>query len=156
MNIYKQTTADTCLPSCMMMILAEKGIAKANQNLELEILLEGDKLSKENRTFGHLAYVCKKFNLKATYFSSKVVSEKLADELIGKIGLESIATEHREINSKLVRELLSGEEVIISIDDYALRKELHFPHFVVIDGYKGKKFRLLDPWEGKDFVMVDK
>jgi len=152
-GIYKQTTADTCLPSCLLMILEDKGIVKSNQKLEIEILVEGDKINKYNRTFGHLFYVCKKYGLYADYYSFSQYYIKVAKEIVKKFQYNNINVKKADINSHIVKKLIKSGYLVVSIDDFALRKELHFPHYVVLDKYVNNKFELIDPWDGKLFYL---
>lgn len=152
--LYTQTTGDTCLPSCLVTILSKRGIVKPSQELELEILVEGGKLrSKENRTFSHLVYVCKKFDLSACYYTSSDYMKKIADEMREDMKMDKIKIEKEVINTEKVEELLLDGDVIISIDDYGLRKEVHFPHFLVVDRFDNGKFYILDVWEGQEVAI---
>ena len=152
-KVYTQTTADTCLPSCLLMVLEKKGLVKPAQDLEIEILVEGGKLDKDNRAFAHLAYVCNKFDLEAFYFSNDDTAISHAQAVKEKLGIERISCEKLEIDTDLIERSLSKGYVILCINDYGLRQEVHFPHYVVIEKYENGKFVVLDPWDGKTFVL---
>jgi hypothetical protein len=152
-TIYKQTTADTCLPSCLIMMLDKFGLAKPTQELELEILVEGDKLSRGNRTLGHLLYVIKKYKVKGRYFVSRADTFEEAQSLLLKEGKDVIESKKERIGAYLIEQLLKETEVITCIDDYALRKQIHFPHFIIVENFENKNFSLIDPWEGKRFLI---
>jgi hypothetical protein len=153
-TIYKQTTADTCLPSCLIMMLDEKRLIKSNQKLELEILVEGDKLSRENRTIGHLLYVCRKYSLSANYYASQGETIKSAEKVLLNSGIQKVEISKRIIDAQSIQALLKQGEAITCIDDYTLREQIHFPHFVVIENFESNKFSLVDPWEGKRFLLT--
>ena len=152
-QIFKQTTADTCLPSSLIMLLEDRVNISPSQTLELEILVEGDKLLRGNRTLGHLLYVTKKYNVRGIYFVSRTDTFEEACSFLLKKGRDNIEVRQEKINSQFIKQLLTESEVITCIDDYALRKQIHFPHFVVIENIGNNKFSLVDPWEGKRFLL---
>lgn len=141
MKKYKQTTCETCLASSLLLLLG----TKPNQRKEMDILNYGLKFSKWNFVIGHLDFVARKYNKRiTTYIESKKLIRVLKKMKLSK----NIRIINKPISLTLIKNILQ-KPVIVYLDDFVFRKELHYPHFVIIWKIDKNKFILTDPWDGK-------
>lgn len=149
-TVYKQILPDSCLPSCLMMLLVHLGkINSPSFNLESKILIEGGRIGRLNRTFGHLLYVCRRFASRAVYVADKRWVCKEAEEMIKKEDFNRIEIKNQAINANLIEEMLTNVPVIVGVDNYVFNKDFHFPHFILVEKIKNKRFQIIEPWQGK-------
>lgn len=146
---YKQILPDTCLPSCLGMYLEYLGKSQ-NLNLEFEtdVLIKGGKIGRVNRTFGHLCYVCREFNLEGLYVTNDKDMHAGALEIESKYSGVDIKSVKGNITIRYISDLLDKAPVILGVDNYYFNKDFHFPHFVFIEKQEGKEFVLIEPWQG--------
>jgi len=151
MQVYKQTLPDTCLPSCLMMYLSYLGkIKEGNIRLEVEILTEGGSISRLNRTFGHLLYICEHYQLNAIYTSENQVACNEADRILkNRKNVKYVDIQKGAINSNYIKDLLKGTPVIVGVDNYVFNEDFHFPHFVIVEKFEKNNFQLIEPWRGE-------
>lgn len=137
---YIQSTYETCLASCLL-ILDNKHVEK---NLELEILKHSLDYSKFDFVSGHL-----------DFFKDKVSFERIVDNKIFLKHLESVNVEYKnvkvkKVNTKLIDFLLQNYgKVIVYLDSYILYQDVHYPHFILINGRSDKYYEVIDPWNGE-------
>lgn len=136
MKILKQSTYETCLPCCLLM-MSEKG----NKD-EIEIWKHGWKF---NYLVGQLNYVATKYKKDIeAYIENKYYFNELQKQK-GK----NVRFVNKKINVELLKQLLEKGKVIVYLDNYYLQKILHAPHFVVATRLVGKDIEIADPFDGK-------
>lgn len=134
----------------MMSLVYLKKIDKSNFTLESEILLEGGKIGRLNRTFGHLLYTCRRFNHQALYVAEREWVYKEAERMMKREGsLAQIKIKKQEVKIDLIKRLLLTGPIILGVDNYVFNRDFHFPHFVLVEKIKNDKFQVIEPWEGK-------
>jgi len=136
MKIIKQTTYETCLPCCLLMITEE------NKKDEIEIWKHGWYF---NYLIGQLNYIADKYGKKIEayieneYYFNELQSQKNKD----------IKLTNKKIDIDFLCELLGDNKVIIYIDCYYFQKILHAPHFVVATRKVENDIEVADPADGK-------
>lgn len=141
MKTYKQTTSETCLASSLLLLAN----IKPNQKKEMEILTYGLKFTKWNFPIGQLDFIARKYRKNIViYIENKRVFNFLRRLQISR----RIKVVKADINLTLIKKLVKNP-LIVYLDDYLLRRELHYPHFVVIWKLDKNKFVITDPWDGK-------
>lgn len=136
MKILKQSTYETCLPCCLLMITR-----KGNRD-EINIWKHGWKF---NYLIGQLNYVSNKYsrNIRA-YVENKYYFNQLQLEKNSSVQLLN-----KRISINLLDNLLEKGEVIIYLDVFYLQHILHAPHFVLGLRRKGDCIEIADPADGK-------
>lgn len=141
MKTYKQTTCETCLASSLLLLLDKK----PNHKKEMEILTYGLKFTKWNFSIGQLDFVARKYRKDIVIY----VEDKRLLNLFRRLPISKrIKYIQKNINLKLIKKLVKPP-LIVYLDDYFFRKELHYPHFVIVQKLDKNKFVILDPWDGK-------
>jgi len=141
MKTYKQTTCETCLASFLLLLAG----VKPNQNKEMEILTYGLKFTKWNFSIGQLDFVARKYRKTIVTY----VEDRRLYNLFRRLPTsERIKVVQANINLKLIKRLVK-RPLIVYVDDYLFRKELHYPHFVVVWKLERNNFLITDPWDGK-------
>ncbi|MDP2741540.1 MAG: hypothetical protein Q8O66_02565 [bacterium] len=136
MKVIKQSTYETCLASCLLMMA---GKIKKD---EIEIWKRGWKF---NYLIGQLNYVSKKYNKKIeAYVENKYYFNQLQKQR-GK-GIKLV---NKKIDVQLLSSLLESGEVIIYLDCYYFQKILHAPHFMVALRQNKNFIEIIDPFDGK-------
>lgn len=140
MKTIKQSTYETCLPCCLLM-MSEK-TAKD----EVEIWKQGWKF---NYLIGQLNYVAKKYNKNITTY----IEYKKYFNQLQKQKQKGVVLINKKIDLKLLFKLLEQQKVIIYIDGYYPYKPnagyVHCPHFVIALKKDGSFVEIADPWDGK-------
>ena len=127
MKIIKQSTYETCLPCCLLM-MSNKG----NKD-EIKIWKQGWRF---NYLIGQLNYVARKYG--------KAIKAYIQNQK--EDGVELV---NKKITIALIDELLVKGNVIIYIDNYYLQGILHAPHFVMALRRIEKIIEIVDPFDGK-------
>jgi ABC-type bacteriocin/lantibiotic exporter with double-glycine peptidase domain len=141
MKTYKQTTCETCLASSLLLLAG----VKSNQNKEMEILTYGLKFTKWNFSIGQLDFVARKYRKTIVTY----VEDRRLYNLFRRLPIsERIKVVQANIGLKLIKRLVK-RPLIVYVDDYLFRKELHYPHFVVVWQLERNNFLITDPWDGK-------
>jgi len=141
MKTYKQTTCKTCLASSLLLLINEK----PDQKKEMEILTNGLKFTKWNYSIGQLNFIAKKYKKNVVIY----IGDKKLINLFRRLPISKrIKVILENINLKLIRKLIK-KPLIAYVDDYLFRRELHYPHFIVIWKLEKNKFIITDPWDGK-------
>ena len=111
------------------------------------------KFSKLNWVAGHLDFVAKKFNVKLQW----CVDNKRFYSLAKKLPLsKNVSLKQNKITLRLINEKLRFAPVIVYVDDWILRRTVHYPHFTIILGEKNAKCKIFDPWDGKEKLVEAK
>jgi len=141
MKAYKQTTAETCLASSLLLLLG----VKPNQKKEIEILINGLKFTKWDFTIGQLDFVARKHRKNIVYY----INDKKILRVFKKLPISKrVKIVQTNVNLKLIKKLIKFP-LIVYIDDYVIRKEVHYPHFIVVWKFDKNKFVITDVWDGK-------
>lgn len=136
MKIIKQSTYETCLPCCLLMMTGQ-----GNKD-EIEIWKHGWKF---NYLIGQLNYVADRFSKKIeAYIENKYYFNQLLKQ-----NNKNVKLVNQKIDSKLLSDLLEKGKVIVYIDCYYLQKILHAPHFVVALRQTESFIEIADPADGK-------
>ncbi len=153
---YQQVLPDSCLPACLLMVLSElKVIPKPSLALETEILIEGGKLGRLNRSFGHLSYTVNKYQLRGVYCAEKQWVLAEAKSIQNNSQDNCIALRKQIINTENIKKLLAFGPVIVGVDNYTFNHDFHFPHFVLVEKIKDQNFQLIEPWQGKRLIVSE-
>lgn len=136
MNLIKQSTYESCLPCCLLMVTG-------NDNKdEIEVWKHGWQF---NYLIGQLNYVSGLYNKKIEAY---IENEYYFDELQFQKS-ENVSLINKQIDLDLVHDLLKSGEVIVYLDCYYLQGILHAPHFVVTTRQTREGFEIADPADGK-------
>lgn len=136
MRVIKQSTYETCLACCLIMMAG-----KARKD-EIAIWQHGWKF---NYLIGQLNYVADKYDDGTeVYVENKYYFNQLRRQKGNRVKLIN-----RKIDVKLLSRLLKNGKVIIYLDNYYLQKILHVPHFVLAIRQLKDKFEIADPYDGK-------
>lgn len=142
MKILKQSTYESCLACCLLMIIDQD-----NQD-EIEIWKHGWNF---NYLIGQLNYVSKKYDCKLEVFVENIYYfNQLNRQKEGGIKLEN-----QEIDAKLLSHILETGKAIVYLDHYYLDGVVHSPHFVVAMSEVEDKIEIADPGDG-EIKMVPK
>ena len=140
---YKQTTYESCLAFCLLMLLDKK----PTRSEEINTWKRGWKF---NYLLGQLNYFSRKhkkhFNIwvENTYYF-KELKKKECDR---------INLINQKIDIRLIKSLLNDEKLIIYLDGYYMHYTVHYAHFILgmkID--KENKIETIDPYAGKAEVV---
>ncbi len=136
MKVIKQSTYETCLSCCLLMMSG-----RDNKD-EVEIWKRGWKF---NYLIGQLNYVASKYDrqIKA-YIENKYYFNQLQKQKSSGIKLLN-----KKIDTKLLSKLLEKDKVILYLDNYYLQGILHAPHFVVAIKQMDNRLEVADPYDGK-------
>jgi len=141
MKTYKQSTSNTCLPSSFLLLLN----IKPNQEKEMEIFINGLKFNREDFTIGQINFVANKYRKNIVVY----VQDKKLSNLFRRLHISKrIKIIQTNVNLNLIKKLIKYP-LILYLDDYLLRKEVHFPHAIVVWKFEKNKFIISDPWDGK-------
>lgn len=55
-----------------------------------------------------------------------------------------------------IKEIDKFIPAIINLDDFVLRRKIHYPHFIVVDRKVKNNYEIYDPWDGKIKVLSKK
>lgn len=136
MKIIKQSTYETCLSCCLLMM------AGKTRKDEIEIWKHGWKF---NYLIGQLNYIARKYGKRIEAY----VENKYYLSQLQKQKCNSIKLLNKKINTKLLIKLLEKGKVIVYIDCYYLQKVLHAPHFVVAVRQVKDDIEIADPFDGE-------
>lgn len=150
MKRLSQTTSETCLPISLIYLLL-KMKKKVKRSEELNILIKGIKFTKLDYSIGQLVYVAKKYKVRIKFY----VEFKKFFEKLNKFRLpKNLELLNKKIDLNLLKELIKDGPLIVYVDDFYIRRVIHYPHFVVLlDINESVKF--FDPWDGK-IKKIDK
>ena len=136
MKIIKQSTYETCLPCCLLMVTGKK------RKDEIEIWKHGWKF---NYLIGQLNYVANKYKKEIiAYVENRYYFSQLQKQKSNAVKLIN-----EKINPKLLSKLLEDGNVIVYLDCYYLQKILHAPHFVVALNQDNDFIKIVDPADGR-------
>lgn len=136
MKMIKQSTYETCLPCCLLMM------AGKTRKDEIEIWKHGWKF---NYLIGQLNYVANKYKKEIiAYIENKYYFSQLQKKKGSNVKLVN-----KKIDAKLLGEFLKDGKVIIYLDCYYFQKILHAPHFVVALSQDKDFIEIADPADGK-------
>jgi ABC-type bacteriocin/lantibiotic exporter with double-glycine peptidase domain len=146
---YKQVLSHGCLAACFLMIINPK-----NKEREEEKLL----LKAMNRKYkfyvsGVPVEISKKYGKSiAVSVDNKYFTNVLKKEFKG----TKVSPTHKKVSLTFIKELLKEAPVVCHIDDHFLGDYSHASHFIVIERDTGKKFVIVDPWQGKRLLISHK
>jgi len=144
-NKFKQSTCETCLPTCLLVLLSSKGKNINFEKEELKILVEGLRFTKLDYAIGQVAYVVKKYGVQANVF----IEFKNFFNQLNKLPLpKGLTLVNGKIDAKLLKTLLNKSFVIVYIDQFYIGHTYHFPHFIILISFDDF-VKIYDPWGGK-------
>ena len=136
MKIFKQSTYETCLTCCLLMV------AEKDKKDEIEIWKHDWKF---NYLIGQLNYIASRYNKKIeAYIENKYYFNQLLKQKVNGIKLLN-----KRINTQSLSEFLKKDKVIVYLDNYYLQKILHAPHFIVAIRQNKDVIEIADPFDGK-------
>lgn len=136
MKIIKQSTYETCLACCLLII------ADGARKDEIEIWKHGWKF---NYLIGQLNYVANKYGVKFEAF----IENKYYFDQLQKQKRRGVTLVNKKIDVILINELLKKGTAIVYVDNYVLQKVLHAPHFVLALERRADHMEIADPFDGK-------
>lgn len=138
MKIIKQSTYETCLACCLLMMTG--GIRKD----EIEIWKRGWRF---NYLIGQLNYVVRKYDRE---FEVYVENKYYFNQLQKQKG-RGIKLVNKKIDTKLLNRLLEIDKVIVYLDSYYPynARYVHAPHFVIAARKIKGDIEVADPFDGK-------
>lgn len=136
MKVIKQSTYETCLPCCLLMVVEK------NKKDEIEIWKQGWKF---NYLIGQLNYVANKYGQKfEVYVENKYYFNRLEKQK-GK-GIKLV---NKKIDVRLLSKLLKNSKIVVYLDNYYIQKIIHAPHFLVALRRIKDRLEIADPFDGK-------
>ncbi|HBE90922.1 MAG: hypothetical protein A3E37_00520 [Candidatus Andersenbacteria bacterium RIFCSPHIGHO2_12_FULL_46_9] len=136
MEIIKQSTYETCLACCLLMMADKK------EEDEIEIWKHGWKF---NYLIGQLNYVAREYEKE---IGAYVENEYYFKELQKQRG-KRVRLTNKKIDTNLISRLLQDGKVIVYLDCYYLQKVVHAPHFVMAVKQEKEFIEIADPFDGK-------
>ena len=139
MKILKQSTYETCLACCLLMVVDGK------RKDEIEIWKHGWEIGQY--LIGQLNYVANKYGKSVeAYIENKYYFNQLENQKEKKVKLIN-----KKIDTKLLGKLLENGPVILYSDRYNPDGAgyVHAPHFTLALEQKDKSFKIADPFDGK-------
>jgi len=147
---YTQKTCESCLAVCLLLVTGKiKKKKLINKNLELKMLFEALKFSKQNFVIGHLNFITKEFDVNVETYVDNANYHKF----LKKLNKSSSVSIHLRRVSKNFLDKLLDLYPIVYIDYYVISKVTHYPHFVIVFEKKDKMYKLFDPWDGKEKLV---
>lgn len=148
MKLYEQRTFEGCLPACLFREMG-KGITSGK---EIESIVHCLKLGKTDYALGVLDFFAKKYKKNITM----IVENKAYANILDSINRDRrLHIFNEKVSTKIIDKYLTRGSVIVLIDSYCLWSYVHGMHFVIVTGRKSKKYRIFDPWDGKEkFVQA--
>ena len=149
-NKFKQSTCETCLPACLLVLLSSKIKNIDFKKEELEILVEGLKFTKLDYAIGQVIYIVKKYKIKADIF----IEFKNFFNQLNKLKLpKGVTLVNEKIDAKLLKTLLNKSFIIVYIDQFYIDHIYHFPHFIILISFSNDFVKIYDPWDGKTKIV---
>lgn len=136
MGIIKQSTYETCLACCLVMM------AGNTREDEIEIWKHGWKF---NYLIGQLNYVASVYEKEIeAYVENEYYFNKLQKQKGKRVRLTN-----KKIDTNLISRLLQNGKVIVYLDCYYLQKVVHAPYFVMAAKQEKEFIEIADPFDGK-------
>lgn len=136
---YEQTTGESCLPVCLLIIGAT-----VSQEVEMQLLIDGVKRHKESYALG----IAEAFSDCFPYQVSMSIGNKGFCNYLKKLQRSrQVLLNYREITL----ELIDAAEVpyILYVDSHLFGSYVHAPHFIIVEKRRRSKYKIIDPWTGK-------
>lgn len=147
-----QSTYESCLAWCLLH-LAEEEITK---DKEIEIVEYSLRFTKKDFTIGHLEAVHDKFKKITLHIDADFRYEcKSTAQLKNSANIHICPCDVLALMQFFDDKLLT-QPVILYLDSFALWKQIHYPHYVIIIGKKDTKYTVIDPWDGKKKKVSEK
>ena len=143
---YAQTTAESCLAVALLQLVRFRKGIKITRKLEQDCLFSALKETRDDFVIGHLRFLSKRFGVKW----KRTVQIPTYARWLKRFDSTTVQTVAAPISSKTIGKQLADGPVAVLLDDYPLFKIVHYPHWVVVLKQRGKKFRIFEPWAGKE------
>lgn len=140
MKIIKQKTCEGCLPASLLTLINKKGTLKA----ELSLLMGGFKRTRESYALGILDEFSHKFEANVTVY---VDNGRYLKQALKIIDNPRIMLRQAKIDRKFLDRI--DRPFILSLDAFSLHKDVHWPHYVIIEVSSNGFFSIIDPWNGQ-------
>jgi len=119
---------------------------------ELDLLLYSLKYARENIARGHIEKVARDFAMSIGWY----VDSELFLEMVQRRRLPArVSLSQKKVTLRSIDAMLDAP-LILYVDRFHLWKEewgsyyrYHYPHFIVVTGRSGDKYRIIDPDDGK-------
>lgn len=136
---YTQTTCQSCLPSCLLM-LRNKPV---NEVAELKLLINGFKRFRDIYALG----ILDEFSNSYQQPLEVVINNKwMTNYYRAHITSSQISINYHILNEELLRK--QNSPFILYIDNNSIGSYSHEPHFVIVQPTE-KQLYTIDPWTGK-------
>ncbi len=135
-----------------MTLLDHKSI-KVKDTEEMNILINGLKITRLDYAFGQLKYVVEKYGVSIDAAIENTLFYNKLSKLKHPSGLK---LENKKVDKKLIADITSRTNPIVYIDRFYLGGDYHYPHFVVVTSFDNNKTRIFDPWIGGEMLVDTK
>lgn len=143
---YPQSTAESCLAVALLQLVhLRKGI-RITRKLEQDCLFAALRATRDDFVIGHLRFLSKRFKVRW----QRTVQIPTYARWLKRFDGKTVRTMTTPINSRTITKQIAHGPVAVLLDDYSLFKIVHYPHWIVVLEQRGKKFRIFEPWTGKE------
>ena len=150
---YRQTTCESCLPVCLLMVNEFLTGKRFGRKEETELMSQGLLDHERNYAVGMLI-AAKKLN--GMKFKFWIRGPKNRDYVRSELP-KDVDVFEEEISIELIDKLLEKKKpVIILTDGFYFGIEGHWTHYVVISENLGKNYAVYNPWTGKKEISPKK
>lgn len=152
MKIYRQTTYETCLACCLLMLIREN----YSRAKEISIWENGWGVLDFGRRFNFMiaqvSYVAKNYRKGfKIYIEEKNYYRELVKKKPYRIEIFNV-----KIDINLISKLIKENILIVYVDNFYLRKRNHSPHFILVIKQNKKSFLIGDPLRGRKIYVSKK
>lgn len=144
-----QNTCETCLPTCLMVLLDQKSM-KVGDGEEMNILIEGLKMTRLDYAVGQLKYVVEEYGVSIDAF---IENSLFYNELSKLKYPPELNLRNEKIDKRLIANMTDKTTPIVYLDRFYIGGDYHYPHFIVVTSFGEDKTRLFDPWVGGEIVV---
>ena len=142
----KQSTCETCLPTCLIFLLRNLGI-KIGKSEEMNILIKGLKFTRIDYAIGQLVYIVRRYKVNATLY---VEFREFFNQLRKLPIPPKLTLINKKVDVSLLKKLLKAGYAIVYLDQFFIGYAYHYPHFVALLEFKNSSAKIFDPWDGKE------
>jgi dimeric dUTPase (all-alpha-NTP-PPase superfamily) len=138
-EIYKQTTCESCLSCCLLMLLNNP----ISQNDEINLFIEGIK----RYPFSYSLGICEEFADKYDKDIIIYVHNKYYSKYLNTLKNENnVHIVQMYINKSFINK--QEYPFVIYLDNNILEEYIHSPHFVIVESFDKTDYIIIDPWKG--------
>lgn len=137
MKVIKQSTYETCLPACLLMLTNQA----PNVKEEIRIWKSGWKF---NYLSGQLNYLSNH-----GYRFTVDIENKYYFHDLSKVIRRGTTLVRSQITQQHLKKRIANGPCVVYVDNYVFAKITHAPHFILALKEKNGEVMIADPWDGK-------